>query len=155
GVDCAPHLDTHHRPVGGDLLPLLPHMRGGVEDATFIECPSPHSFLAGRGRKILVLAARCALDFVGAGTWLDEATLLPFKLTACTKSSGRIKRSMARSASIKSTPGFSRGGPTGRLGSRAKAAKNGRPSPRWPNSPLPWQQNTLRFRRSGPPIRGS
>ena len=26
----------------------------------FIECPSPHSFLAGRGRKFLVTVSRCA-----------------------------------------------------------------------------------------------
>ena len=37
---------------------------GGGEDATIIECPSPqpspHSFLAGRGRKFLVVVSRCA-----------------------------------------------------------------------------------------------
>ena len=36
----------------------------GEEDATIIECPSPqpspHSFLAGRGRKFLVVLSRCA-----------------------------------------------------------------------------------------------
>src|SRR6266704_5195406 len=37
---------------------------GGGEEATVIECPSPqpspHSFLAGRGRKFLVVVWRCA-----------------------------------------------------------------------------------------------
>ena len=35
----------------------------GEEDATIIECPSPqpspHSFLAGRGRKSLLVVSRC------------------------------------------------------------------------------------------------
>src|SRR5207248_861014 len=37
---------------------------GGGEEVTIIECPSPqpspHSFLAGRGRKFLVVVSRCA-----------------------------------------------------------------------------------------------
>src|SRR5438093_125811 len=46
----------HHRLAGADVLPLLPTGgEGRGEEATFIEClsprPSPHSCLAGRGRK--------------------------------------------------------------------------------------------------------
>src|SRR5438477_12328271 len=37
---------------------------GGGEEATIIECPSPqpspHSFVAGRGRKFRVVVSRCA-----------------------------------------------------------------------------------------------
>src|SRR6266576_698209 len=55
----------HHPLAGADVLPLLPTGgEGWGEEATFVECPSPHpsprSCLAGRGRKFLVVVSRRA-----------------------------------------------------------------------------------------------
>src|SRR6266516_1352821 len=53
----------YRHPAGGGLLPLLPQRRRGRGRGGhyFIECfspqPSPHSFLAGRGRKFLVVVS--------------------------------------------------------------------------------------------------
>src|SRR5437867_13036908 len=54
----------HHRLARADVLPLLPTGgEGWGEEATFIECPSPrpspHSCLARRGRRFLVVVPRC------------------------------------------------------------------------------------------------
>src|SRR5213596_363767 len=54
----------HHRLAGAHVLPLLPTGgEGWGEEATFIDCPSarpsPHSCLAGRGRKFLLVVSRC------------------------------------------------------------------------------------------------
>src|SRR5947207_15921321 len=50
-----------HCLAGTGVLPLLPTGgEGRGDEAIFIECPSPHSCLAGRGRKFLVVVTRCA-----------------------------------------------------------------------------------------------
>src|SRR6266699_1834663 len=66
----------HHRLAGAAVLPLLPTGgEGWGEEATFIECPSPHSCLAGRGRKSLVVVSRCTRTTPGAECRFDNTRL--------------------------------------------------------------------------------
>ena len=69
------HLDTTTtRPAEVFSLSSRTGGEGWGEEVNFIECPSPrpspHSFLAGRGRRFLVVASRCARAFAVLLFWM-------------------------------------------------------------------------------------